>query len=130
VEEKKRPIGVTILAILAGIAAVVAIIHTLQMLHLLPFSLGPFRFFTFDLLGAILWGILAAIWIWVITMLWRVDPQAWYFLVILSVLNLCLDFVSLIGGTSLSNLAVSMIVNAAVLIYCVIPSTKEAFDIT
>ena len=34
--EKKRPIGVTLLAILAGFAAAVAIIYTLQMLHLWP----------------------------------------------------------------------------------------------
>ena len=38
--EKKRPIGVTLLAILAGFAAAVAIIYTLQMLHLWPVT-GP-----------------------------------------------------------------------------------------
>ena len=57
--EKKRPFGVTLLAILAAVAAIVAIIHTLQMLHLWPIWVGPVQFFTFDLLGAILWGILA-----------------------------------------------------------------------
>ena len=60
--EKKRPFGVTLLAILAAVAAIVAIIHTLQMLHLWPIWVGPVRFFTFDLLGAILWGILASYW--------------------------------------------------------------------
>ena len=43
-EEKHRPIGVTILAILAGIAAVIAVYHTLQFLHILPFTLGEMRF--------------------------------------------------------------------------------------
>ena len=51
---KSRPIGVTILAILAALGAIMAIIHTLQMLHLLPVFFGPVRFFAFDLLGAIL----------------------------------------------------------------------------
>ena len=57
---KKRPFGVTLLALLAGAATIVALVHTLQMLHLLPIS-GPFgqaHFFTFDLLGALLWGCL------------------------------------------------------------------------
>ena len=33
---KERPVGVTLLAILAAIGAVIAIVHTLQMLHLFP----------------------------------------------------------------------------------------------
>ena len=50
--EKKRPIGVTILAILAVVGAIVAIYYTLQMLHLIPITgpFGQFKFFTFDLL--------------------------------------------------------------------------------
>ena len=43
--EKARPIGVTILAIVAIIAAVNAFIVTLQMLHLLPTYLGPIAFY-------------------------------------------------------------------------------------
>ena len=36
-----RPIGVTILAILAGIAAVLAAIHALQFLGIIPFFFSP-----------------------------------------------------------------------------------------
>ena len=38
---KERPIGVTILAILAGVAAVLAAIHALQFLGIFPFVVGP-----------------------------------------------------------------------------------------
>ena len=124
---KSRPIGVTILAILAALGAIMAIIHTLQMLHLLPVFFGPVRFFTFDLLGAILWGMLAAIYIWLVRGLWNVEPQAWLFLVILSILNLALALVSIIGNSSLTAMAPAVLVNGLILIYCILPGTKNAF---
>ncbi len=124
---KSRPIGVTILAILAALGAIMAIIHTLQMLHVLPVFLGPVRFFTFDLLGAILWGVLAAIYIWLVRGLWNVDSQVWLFLVILSILNLALALISIIGNSSLTAMAPAVLVNGLILIYCVLPGTKRAF---
>jgi peptidoglycan/LPS O-acetylase OafA/YrhL len=127
---KKRPLGVTILAVLAALAAVAAIIHTLQMLHLWPISFGPVRFFTFSLIGAILWGILAAIYVWLVRRLWSVDPQAWMFLVILSVLNLVLDLVSILGQSSVQAMLPSLLVNGIILIYCLLPGTREAFGQT
>ena len=39
-QAKERPVGVTILAILAGIAAVLAAIHALQFLGIIPFFIG------------------------------------------------------------------------------------------
>ena len=128
--ERKRPIGVTILAILAGLAAAVAIIHTLQMLHLWPISFGPVRFFTFSLIGAILWGILAAIYIWLVRRLWNVDPQAWMFLVILSILNLALGLISILGQSSFQAMLPSLVANGIILIYCLLPGTRDAFGQT
>lgn len=122
-----RPIGITILAIFSGIAAVIAGIHTLQYLHLLPFFLGPMVFFGFDLWGALLWGMLAAIYVWVMRMLWNVDPQGWMFLVIVSALNIGLALLSAIGGTTLAAEMPAIIINGLVLIYCLTPGIKRAF---
>jgi hypothetical protein len=126
---KSRPFGVTILAILAGIAAFFAIIHTLQMLHLFPISgpLGVFSFFTFDLLGALLWGLMAAIYIWLVRMLWNLDPQGWLFLVIIAIFNLILALVSILGRSSFQAMLPSILINGVILIYCLLPGTKEAF---
>ncbi len=124
---KSRPIGVTILAILAVLAAILAIIRTLQMLHLWPIWLGPVRFFTFDLLGAILWGILALIWIWVVRGLWNLDPQVWLFVVVLAVLNLILAFIDIIGRSSFQAELPTLVLNAVILIYCLTPGVKQAF---
>ena len=124
---KSRPLGITIIAILAGLAAVMAIIHTLQMLHLFPVFLGPVAFFTFDLLGAIMWGIMALIWIWAVRMLWNVDPQGWLFVVLLASLNLNLAVVSILGDSSWQAMLPDLVINGAVLLYCLLPGTKAAF---
>lgn len=128
---KKRPFGVTLLAILAGIAAVIAIIHTLQMLHLFPIGgpLGIFKFFTFDLFGALMWGILAAIYIWVARMLWNLDQQGWLFVVVLAVLNLIMAFISILGASSWQAMMPAIIINGLILIYGMLPGTKAAFDV-
>ena len=126
---KSRPFGVTILAILAGIAAFFAVIHTLQMLHLFPISgpMGVFSFFTFDLLGALLWGLMAAIYIWLVRRLWNLDPQGWLFLVIIAIFNLILALVSILGRSSFQAMLPSILINGVILIYCLLPGTKEAF---
>jgi hypothetical protein len=124
---KERPFGVTILAILAGIAAVIAIIHTLQMLHLFPIFLGPVRFFTFSVIGAILWGIMALIYIWLVRGLWNIDPSAWLFLVVISTFNLILAFISILGTTSFQAMLPSIVINGAILIYCLLPGVKDSF---
>jgi hypothetical protein len=122
-----RPIGITIIAILAAVATIFAAIHTLQYLHLLPFFLGGMAFFGFDLVGALLWGLMTLIYAWVVVQLWNVNPQGWMFLVILSALNIILDILSIIGQTTFSAVAPSILINAIVLIYCLTPGVKRAF---
>jgi hypothetical protein len=123
----QRPIGITIIAVLAGVAAVVAAFHTLQYLHLLPFTLGPVAFWGFDLWGAILWGLTTLVWVWVVVQLWNVNPQGWMFVILISGFNLILAVISLVGGTSIADLALDIIVNAVIFLYCWTPGVKSAF---
>jgi hypothetical protein len=128
---KKRPFGVTLLALLAGAAFVVALIHTLQMLHLFPIS-GPFgeaHFFTFDLLGALLWGVMAAIYLWVFRMIWNLDPQGWLFIMVVAVFNLVLAFVSILGASTWQSMIPALLVNGLLLLYGLRPGTKAAFNV-
>ena len=128
---KKRPFGVTLLALLAGAATIVALVHTLQMLHLFPIS-GPFgeaHFFTFDLLGALLWGMMAAIYLWVFRMLWNLDPQGWLFVVVLAVLNLVLAVLSIFGDSTWQSMMPALLINGLILLYGVLPGTKAAFNL-
>ena len=126
---KHRPIGMTILAILVLFGAAMAFIYTLQMLHLLPVTMGPVTFWTFDLWAAILWGILGLIYIWVFRMLWMVNPQGWMFVVLISAFNLILAFLSILGGSSWEAMSVSIVINGIILIYSLLPSTKKAFGV-
>lgn len=129
---KKRPLGVTILAVLAAIGAIIALIHTMQMLHLFPIRgpFGVFSFFTFDLLGALLWGIMALIYIWVMNKLLSLDPQGWVFLAALSALNLILAVISILGQSTWQAMLPAIIVNGLILVYTLLPGTKEAFGVS
>ena len=95
---KDRPIGVTILAILSGAMAVLAGVRVLQFLAIIPFFFGPFPFREFSLWAALMWGLLLWVYIWLTKMLWEVDPSAWLFLAVITVFNLIMDFLVLIGG--------------------------------
>jgi hypothetical protein len=125
---KKRPFGVTVLAILAGIAAVLAGIHALQSLGILGIPIGPFKVHAFNFWSFLMWALMVWVWFWVAQMLWRVDKQAWLFLAVITVFNLVLDFTLLLGSGEWSDVSLSFIVNAIILIYVMLPGVKRAFD--
>jgi hypothetical protein len=124
---KERPVGVTILAILAGIAAVLAAINALQFLGIIPFFIGPVAIRTFSFWYALMWGLMVWVYVWLVQMLWRVDPRAWMFLVIVTIFELTLDFLVMLGSSTWQDVSVSFLLNAIILIYCMLPGVKRAF---
>ena len=122
----KRPFPVTLLAIVSGILAVITAIIALRFLGLFPF-LGPLNLRVFNFWYALMYGLLCWVYIWLTRMLWRVDPSAWLFLAVITVFNLCMNFIIMVTGGEWSDVDVSTILNALVLIYIVLPSTKRAF---
>lgn len=126
-----RPIGVTLLTVLAALAFATAVYHTLQMLHILPLNLssvlGEHRFFTLDLLGAVVWGLLAAVYLWVLRGLWNMVPQAWLFVVGLAALNLIVALLSILGSSTWRAMLPALVVNALVLAICLRPGVRAAF---
>ena len=124
---KSRPFGVTFLAILAGIAAVLAAIHTLQFLGILKFDVGFLSVRFTNVWYAIMWGLMVWVYVWLVQMLWNMSPQGWLFLVVITTFNLILDAIYLIGDASFSMLAVSVLVNGLILIYCMLPGVRDAF---
>ena len=69
----ERPIGITILTFVAVFLAFLNAIVMLRFLGFLPF-LGPIGVRIFNLWYALLYGLLAYIWVWLAQMLWQVDP--------------------------------------------------------
>ena len=125
---KKRPFGVTVLAILAGIAAVLAGVHALQSLGILPFALGPFTVHAFSFWSFLMWALMVWIWVWVVQMLWKVEKEAWLFLAVITTFNLILDFTVMLGAGEWSDVSVSFLVNGIILLYVMLPGVKKAFD--
>ncbi|WP_048140141.1 hypothetical protein [Methanosarcina horonobensis] len=123
-----RPIGVTILTALAVVLAFINAIAMLRFLGFLP-SLGVLDIRIFNFWYALLYGLLAYIWAWVAYMLWQVDRQAWFFLAVITIFNLCLSFVVLVTGGSWYDINFTVIVSALILIYVMLPGTREAFGI-
>ena len=125
--KRRRPFGITILALLVGLGALVAIYQMLQFLRVLPFSLGEVSFYAYDLLGAILWGVDAAILFWVASSLWNLRMQGRLFVLVIAALNLILAFISIIGGSSFSALVPAIFINLIILIYCLLPGVERSF---
>lgn len=128
---KKRPFGVTILALLAAVAAILAAIHALQFLGIIPFVIAgsvPVRFFS--LFDALMYGLLFWVYLWLVAMLWRVDPSAWLFLVIITFFYLMLDFIMMLGASTWKDVSVSILLNGFILLYCMLPGVRTAFGTT
>ena len=121
-----RPIGVTILAILAVILAVLSGIAALRFLGFFPF-LGPLNLRIFNLWYAFMYGLLTYVWIWLAKMLWDVEEAAWLFLAVITVFNLVIDFVIMVTGGDWYDVNVSVIINGLILIYVMLPGTRRAF---
>lgn len=121
-----RPVGVTILAFLAVLLAFLNAIAMLRFLGFLPF-LGVLDVRIFNFWYALMYGLLAYVWAWVAQMLWQVDRQAWLFLAVITVFNLCLAFVVLVTGGSWYDINVTVIVNTLILIYIMLLGVRDAF---
>lgn len=122
----KRPFGVTLLAIVSGFFALLAIFSALRFLGVMfrPIGLVVPGFWY-----ALMYGLLAWVYVWLTQMLWRVDPAAWLFLAIITVFNLIMNFLVLIGSGSWYDVQLSVILNGLVLIYVMLPGTKKAFGV-
>ena len=129
-QTSNRPFGVTVLAIAAWAAAALAGVHVLQSLGILPFFIG--RFLTlegFNLWSALMWALMVWVWISVAQMLWKVSSEAWLFLVVVAIFELIIDFMYLFGKAEWSDVSVNFILSGLILIYCLLPGVKSAFNV-
>jgi len=130
-QAKERPVGATILAILAGIAAVLAVIHALQFLGIFPFLVGPsgYTVHFFSFWYALMYGLLVWVYIWLTMALWRVQPGAWTFLVLVTLFYLSIDLIQMIGASTWRDVSFSILFNGLILLYCMLPGVRSAFAI-
>jgi hypothetical protein len=124
----KRPFGITLIAIYAAIAGVLAAVVCLQWLGLFPW-LGPGPSVrTFDLWYALMYGLLAWVYLWLFQMLWAVQQAGWVFCVVIILWDLTLAVLALLGvGGTPTVVAGKMLLASLILIYLFLPGTRRAF---
>lgn len=128
---KKRPFGVTVLAILAGALAAISGFHALQALGLIGYAIGPYTIHAFNFWSFFMWALMVWVYVWVTQMLWKMDKAAWLFLAVISAFNLIMDFTLMLGQQNAwSDVSVHFILNALILIYIMLPSVRAAFEET
>jgi hypothetical protein len=128
---KKRPFGVTVLAILTGALAVLSGLFALQSLGILPFFVGQYKIHAFSFWSFLMWALMAWIYVWVTQMLWNMEKSGWLFVAVISAFNLILDFtVMLSQDGAWSDVSVHFLLNAIILIYVMLPGVRQAFEPT
>jgi hypothetical protein len=125
---KKRPFGVSVLAVLAGLLAVLSGIHALQALGILPYFIGEFKIHAFSFWSFLMWALMVWVYAWLVKMLWDVDKQAWLFLAVISVFNMILDFTVMLGAGDWTDVSIHFLLNALILIYVMLPGVKKSFE--
>jgi hypothetical protein len=127
---RNRPIGVTILTVLAGVSLVLAVVHLLQAIGLVPYFVGEVAFRDFNLWYTLAWGLMVWVWLWVFRALWELNPQAWLFVVIVSGFNLGFDFINMAVATeTTTDLTLSFLTNLVIFGYALMPGTQKAFGL-
>ena len=125
-----RPIGVTILAILAGIAGLFEIWRTLVFLGIAKFTfIGTPVQFENAQWGQAIWALLlAAIWFWVAMGLWNMRAYAWSFGIYISLFTMIFSFFAMLGNSgTLESEFVAMFIAIIIFMYLNYPGVRDQF---
>jgi len=125
-----RPIGVTLLAIGAGLAGLYEIWRALVFMGVVKFTfVGNEVSFPNPQWGQAIWAlIIAAIWFWVAVGFWNVRAYAWSFGIFISIFTLIFGFFALLGGGStMESEFVVWFLAVVIFFYLNYPGVREHF---
>ena len=124
-----RPIGVTLLAIGAGLAGIYEIWRALVFMGVVNFTfLGEEVSFQTAQWGQVIWAlIIAAIWFWVAVGFWNVRAYAWSFGIFVSIFTLIFGFFALLGGSTMESETVGWFLALVIFLYLNYPGVREHF---
>ncbi len=118
-EDMRRPLGITIIAILLFIGAILGIVTGLM-------SLGVFGASSNAPAGVVTL-VLAVIQFIVALGLWRLAKWAWSVAVIVVVLRVAAEIWALVAGAGLAAVIVSLVINVIILLYLMSGGVRSAF---
>ena len=124
-----RPIGVTLLAIGAGLVGLYEIWRALIFMGMVDFTfIGRAVSFDDPQWGQVLWAlIIAAIWFWVAVGFWNVRAYAWTFGTFISLFTLIWGFFAVLFGSSVEAETVPWLLAGAVYLYLNYPGVRDHF---
>ena len=126
-----RPIGVTLLAIGAGLLALFEIWRTLVFLGIANFTfIGQPVEFKDPQWGQAFWAILlAAIWIWIAEGFWNVRAYAWSFGIFISLFTIIFGFFAILGGAgTMESETVGWFLAIVIFMYLNYPGVRQQFE--
>jgi hypothetical protein len=124
-----RPIGVTLLALAAGLAGLFEIWRALVFIGAVSFNfVGKAVTFPEPQWGSALWALLlAGIWFWVATGFWNVRAYAWSFGNFISIFTVIFGFFALLGGSTMEAETVGWLLAIGIFFYLNYPGVRDAF---
>jgi hypothetical protein len=125
-----RPIGITILALLAGLAGLFEVWRALVFLGVANFSfVGQTVSFSQPQWGSVFWAvILALIWFWVAAGFWNVRAYAWSFGNFIAIFTIIFGFFALLGGAgTMESESLGWLLALIVFFYLNYPGVRNAF---
>jgi hypothetical protein len=124
-----RPIGVTLLAVGAGLAGLFQIWRMLVFMGVVSFNfIGREVAFDDPQWGQVLWAlILAAIWFWVAVGFWNVRGYAWSFGLFVSIFTMIFGFFAVLGGSTTEAETVGWLLSIAIFFYLNYPGVRNVF---
>jgi hypothetical protein len=124
-----RPIGVTLLAIGAGLAGLVELWRAAVFMGWVSWTfVGKEVSFTEPQWGQVIWAIiLAAIWFWVAAGFWGVRAYAWSFGIFISLFTLIFSFFALLGSSTMEEEFGVMFLALIIFMYLNYPGVQQHF---
>ncbi len=125
-----RPIGVTLLALGAGLAGLFEVWRTLVFLGIVNFTfVGKEVSFDSPQWGQAFWAILlAAIWFWIAEGFWNVRAYAWQFGIFISIFTVIFGFFAILGNAgTMESETVGWLLAILIFMYLNYPGVRNQF---
>ena len=125
-----RPIGVTLLALGAGLAGLYEVWRTLVFLGIVNFTfVGKEVSFDSPQWGQAIWAVLlAAIWFWVAEGFWNVRAYAWQFGIFISIFTVIFGFFALLGNAgTMESETIGWLLAILIFMYLNYPGVRNQF---